>query len=513
MNRVTPKLLSSRAHELYVRSYSDRTPDVRQIVDSLHALLHSDDYYSAHPNTKSIVLTFAKLVPLALEIRGIHCPDVPVNAVAGACSASRWPMVVTSINPFGRTSLQMSCFQRWNELGFKVVTCNARSEIEPLLSLGVDPASIVELDDSDTGLSVHGKPVPKILSVIEKVDALSDHDILLVNSDLFPEAEDGTFVEAWKDANTPLALVRVDQLSLGAYVSGMSSPYTNGLDAFLLPRGQVRKLITDLRSFNVSERMCFGIVGWDFLLGALILRNGGMIRHGDLLVHQHHDTTYTEISEFDYYNEAMNALGYGVPDDYLRTAEIFASNIKELCILSRQTYPSRRMPQNAEISDLLQLHQTLFRELEALVPEFVAVFGRSNIIGLLKTVSDRSDLPLADIFGAMRQLEPMALFSLYFIVFLARNRLDTRSRGACSSEYPPGNAHAAMVSHIRRKFSHDPALLRNAVAELFLIELMDYNIFNARLFNYLVLCAENGCERNLLRLVLESKNREVAYVA
>lgn len=445
-------------------------------------------------------------VLIALREAGAPLPE-PESAIDGR------PIVVTSINPFGRTKVQLACFKRWQDLGFRIYTCNSKSEITPLTELGISPDSIIELSETETGLAIHGKRVPKIVSVLDKVANLFGDDILLVNSDLFPDADDGTFVDTWQEAGKLLAFVREDQLALGAYVTGLTRPYTNGLDAFLLPQEQFPTLLRQLKSIKVSERMCFGIVGWDFLMGALILRNGGGIRNSELLMHEYHEATYTEISEFQHYNSAMLKLGFGVANDYLETAEDFAQTIDKHCVASLDEVPSVRLERKSELTDLGSDLRSFYQEMEAEMPDFLLSFGRSNVIGLLKTVESRVDLPISDVFRGIQRMETLNIFLLYMIIFIARWRLGVRCNDVLRSDYPDGNAHAGMIDIIRRKFSENPAQLRNAIAELFFVELSEHSIFNKRIFNFLVHNCENDMERALMWKVRALGVEEVVHVA
>lgn len=488
-------------HKLYMRTYSEKDPNEVEIFDCLKQLAVSARYSLTEQDVDSAVDRYTKLISISLSqnarnARGQECEFAPIPEVN-----HRWPVVLTSINPFGRTEVQLSCFKRWCELGYEVFSCNSVSEIDLVVALGVDPSQVIRLSEAETGLALHGKAVPKIISVLEKAASLFDRDVLLVNSDLFPDTEDSGFAEAWQASGVAMALVREDQLSRSVNVSGLSKPYTNGLDAFLLPRDRLASLLKKLKLFEVSERMCFGMVGWDFLMGALILRNGGSIRESGVLVHEYHKPTYSEISEFEHYNNAMHILGISEGTDFLETAANFAQIIENNCAASRGTFQVTRAKSKTAIDGLSTGAQQAYLLIKSSIPTLVLSLGCDNVIGLAKIVDNRRDLSLSEIFSNLNQAEVKLGFSLRLLVFIFRIKSDVGTVLRFSPQYPDGSKHAEALRHLRKIHSKDLDLLRNSVAELFLLELYEYRIFNYRIFNFLALTCENDSERALLRMI------------
>ncbi|MCT4577702.1 hypothetical protein [Donghicola sp.] len=413
--------------------------------------------------------------------------------------AANLPAVFTTINPFSRIELQVKCFLQWLDLGFEAFTFNYGTEVPALLEAGIPIANIVELGEAETGNKLHGKPVPRVLPVLKRALLEFDQDILLVNSDLYAAAIDVQFVDAWRSCNPLLALTRQDVLSVECQFTDFSEPYLGGLDAFLLPRDRLVELIAELEKFTVSERMAFGVVGWDYMVGAVIKNLGGSIANSVVLQHELHQATYNEISEFEHYIEVIHGFGVGMKPERDSVAYGFHQIILKDC-KANQIAVSRAISSIPVAQPIrLTIETAKIRAwFETTVPQLTGSLSESFIERLILSLSKRPDVRFSALLGRSLDLEPFRAFtltlSLAVIVMLLRKDL----RQHVNDFYPEGNKHAIVVGMIRDNAKDRPEQQRLEVAKLFFTELIDYKIFNPRLFNFLVLSCANEAERSLM---------------
>lgn len=409
------------------------------------------------------------------------------------------PAVFTTINPFSRIELQVKCFLQWLDLGFEAFTFNYGTEVPALLEAGIPLANIVELGEAETGKRLHGKPVPRVLPVLKRALLEFDQDILLVNSDLYAASIDVQFVDAWRGCNPLLALTRQDVLSVECQFMDYSEPYFGGLDAFLLPRDRLVQLIGELEKFTVSERMAFGVVGWDYMVGAVIKNLGGSIANSVVLQHELHQATYNEISEFDHYTEVMHGFGVGTKPERGSVAFGFHQIILEDC-------KANQLKVNGATSSLpiahpvsLTVENAKIRAwFEHTVPQLTGSLSENFIEKLIFSLSKRPDVKFSALLGRSLDQEPLRAFTLTLTLAVTVLLLRKDLRRQIGDSYPEGNKHAIVVEMIRDNAKNEPERQRLEVAKLFFTELIDYKIFNPRLFNVLVLSCANDAERSLM---------------
>lgn len=496
---------------LYERARSAKESERKDIFADLDAVARQVEGARTAPETRSAIRRYARLVHLSLEERaGADSPGVEPGR---SPSAGAWPIVVTSINPFGRTDVQLACFEQWQRLGHSVYTFNHQSEAAAVKALGIDDGAIVELGDAETGLEVHGKPVPRILSVLDRAVVMFGRDILLVNSDLLADARAGVFVEPWQAEKRPIGLVREDELSNEVQIRSLTRSYTNGIDGFFLPRQVAMDICERLKLFEAARRMCFGMIGWDFAMGAAVLEAGGTIRRCPTLVHEYHKPTYSDVSEFAHYVSLMETMGLEVGSSEHHAAANFARLIDEKCSAAGNAVAIDRFRPTGERSLLGARGREVLDAMERLCLDFVVAFGRECTVALIHALDRRRDISLADILVLLSRCEPKSIFGLCLFISVTRLHLGAQKADEFTLSYPRTSQHSAALTAIRHAHGEDRDGLRRAVVQLFLVELDEYGIFNPRLFNYLALCCENDAERALLGELLRLVKKELPDVA
>lgn len=436
------------------------------------------------------------LVDRYRQLLRLSLPPQPQTAAAAA--AETRPVVLTTLNPFGRLDLQLRCFRRWQALGFEVFTCNHSRETEALVAAGLPPEAIVTLAEDETGAALHGKPVPKVQAVLRHAHGRFGRDLLLVNSDLYPAAETAAFLTGWRRAGTVLGLTRQEVLSIDHPVARLHQPYRGGIDAFWLPKDRLGLLIDTLAVFPVSDRMCFGIVGWDFFLGAVLLdRLGGTIADSHVLWHEMHRPTYDEIGEFAHYVPAMQALGIGPELEMSALGAAFAAQIDALCQShgATGTDPALAAVPPAPTEGPVAAASA---QLAAAVPQTVGVFGPDHIAAAAAALAAGEGVDLATLIARLPDPEVKRAFAHVLVLGCLALWLWPGAPAQIRDRYPPGNRHGDALRFALTATEGQPDLRRLEIAKLFVIDLAAYGIFNPRLYNVLALSAENAAERRLL---------------
>lgn len=429
---------------------------------------------------------------------------------------SALPVVATSVNPVDRSpdrmAHQLRCFAAWKALGFEVLSFNHPAEIEALRRAGLAAEDILPAMDHETGLETFGKPVPRIAALLARLARLRPgRAVILVNSDIYPAAGDPGFARFWLDQAPALALTREEAACLEAADFTTRAPYRGGLDTFMLGAPALVAILGALAGLPAAGRMCFGMPGWDYLMGALLAsdRIGGRIMDSGILLHQTHPQAYAGIDEFAHYLPAMAALGLPMPvaPDPRQAADAaarrFAERIARDCAAHAGTTRLVRAmhfrpvaghdPCSAEALRIC-------RDLQALLP---ALCWTHNL-AVMARVAERIRAEPGTGFGASLALmvsERPGRQQLAEILAAALFHLDCRGPGfrALTERYPPGNLHARAIRVILDGTGGRPALREVEIARLFCSELVDHGLFNPRLYNWLALGCMNDTERGLLQ--------------
>lgn len=413
------------------------------------------------------------------------------------------PLVATSINPKGRGEHQKACFDAWRARGYEILTYNPAHEADELLAQGFDPSTIVRLGLEKTGHGMHKIPSPRILAVLDDVVARGVQSVLLVNSDIYPAIRPSSSPFA---ALGPCAAVtRNEVASLAIAPGAASNPYRGGLDAFYFTAASLEKLLVQLRSEPVSERMAFGIPGWDYYLGGHVLspRLGGRILDADFLLHVSHAATYGNITEFDHYLDALRALGHVTATEANGAARQFAA------LISRQCEENHVLARRIALCSID--HAMVGPVAPSTGPDFgveIATFQADNEevapshrfdAVALTAAAHTGARPFPVMRAAMRKRASTAtrflaeLHALRAVLLLPASRARLRRP---TGRYPSGNLHGKAIEGIVA--IKQPEAFRIALLELFGDELVLHGILNVQVLKCIILCCTNDEERGLL---------------
>lgn len=418
--------------------------------------------------------------------------------------------IVTSLNPFSRIDAQLRCFAAWKALGVAVFTVNVDDEAERLINLGLTESDILRLPVEETGQAIHGKPMPQIRATMRRLQGLpGTGPVAVVNSDLFPAMRSAAGLGHWLDHVPAVALTREDCTAAETVRFGDRSPYRGGLDAFVFSRRSLARVLDRADDCVSAGRMCFGIIGWDYVMGALILSVGGGFADSGLLLHERHPTTYSSMDEFAHYLPDMRRLAGVESTDPTEAAAIFQRVIERECDRTAPEAARAQMmflapPRPAMLPDARSM--ALADRLLRLCPAQGWVTRRGAIAHLADEVRAAG---VCDP-GRARALfeinpDPHHRFSqrLLAILFCLECR-DLFAPGAVPvhTRYPEDNLHGAAIRHLRDLHGDNPGMLRLEIASVFGSELVEHGIFNPRIFNYLVQGCECDDARSLLREIL-----------
>ena len=417
--------------------------------------------------------------------------------------STRLPVVLTSLNPFARLDHQLACLSAWRKLGFETLSFNCPEERLRLAEAGVPSEALLQATEEETGLALFGKPVPRVARLLARIAQMRPgRSVMLVNSDIYPAATWAGFADLWLDRASALALTREETTGLDCTSDTGRLPYRGGLDAFVLGPAALAAVNADLAARPVSERMCFGIPGWDFLLGALIAapRIGGRIMDSGILLHEAHRTTYSDIDEFAHYVPdiaGLTGMAQGRAQD---VAHAFATMISERC--------------EAETGGTALVRALHYRRPVPGAPGPAAVAAARWLMGLSPALRWNHNLVLLALLADRVGRDPACDLSRTLCFFTSHRHdrkagvidvlaaalliLRMRARDPGSDAYPPGNLHARALEIIIEGTARDPLQRQLEITRLFCDELVNYGIFNPRLYNFLALACRNDDERRLL---------------
>jgi hypothetical protein len=432
-------------------------------------------------------------------------------------------LVVTSVNPYSKLDYQQLCFQRWKSVGMTVVSCNTRKEAEILIKNGWSETDIRHVQSEHSGQALFGKPVPLIQPLLAALETEQQFDsLVLANSDIYPAIRSNAITCFWAAHAPALALTREETHDLSSHAFDSGSPYRGGLDVFFLQRSALRKINRILERTASSARMAFGIPGWDYLMACCLLSNeiGGRIFDSHVLLHQSHQPTYGNMTEFGHYVPDLQRLGVVTDSDPSVAAAEFAALIEQQCHTQRKS--SRvakllyyRRPDRTAIPESATAEfEQRWQHLMQLAPGLESCYRKGSVASLYRRMASDSSGSLDTAMSLLCNSES-ALFQFNQALFAIVLTLMARAKGEqpVTQDYPKGNQHAAALRNILNRHDENDPLRRLWIARLFGSELVDHNIFNPRLYQYLVLASDNDCELKLVQKIksmTRSKQRHAA---
>jgi len=414
-------------------------------------------------------------------------------------------VVLTSINPFAKLEYQKRCFEQWKATGHTIRTVNSTQERDLLLKNGFASDDIVEIAISETGKDLFGKAVPRIMPLLEKAKTMNCDHYLITNSDIFPAVRKPPF-DLLSSQSDAVALTRNECFNVAGSNFLSDSPYRGGLDAFYFKKEGLLTLLNELKSYQVSERMAFGIPGWDYFIGYFIWKAGGTIMDSSVFLHQTHATTYSAITEFSYFAEQM-IQSQRFSGDTNHVAAQFKQLINEECekniqfskVFKHVLYakPNIEFKPSVDTNLLSNIElstQTLLSE-----------------VGIRKRLDNKFSVFLDSQGESMKWVEAksfrdaefksLPLITGSFLMLFALLLLHTNGQKyQLSTDYPEGSLHGTALRQIIENTSGNERL--NYLIDLFCTELVEYKIYNAELFKYFIWEAKSAQQIKLVMAVL-----------
>lgn len=423
------------------------------------------------------------------------------------------PLVATTLNPSGNLAYQKRCADAWCAAGFEFRSFNAAQEAAALRDAGFDPGRIESLEPDEDARSLFGKPLPRVLSVLRRLAEQSrDRPVLLVNADLYPAVRSARVCEFWSRLAPALALTRLECVSLTPGALRRADSYRGGLDAFHFAPGSLARVIGELEKFAVSERMAFGIPGWDYLVGGVVRSDsvGGRIMDSGLLCHLVHEQSYSALDELEHYRSAFESLRVADARSLSGIAEQFAALIRSDC--RRGSVDTRLAvsifccwPSEPDFSEReLELASDLADSIRRRWPRVADGVGFVDYAAAVRAV-ERGRAVMASVGNSLvSSCSRLVRFAqvLHAVAWTLETKFG-RTMLHASEAYPEGNQHAPALENIIARHPDSDPDRRLHVAWLFGTELIDYGIFNRRLYNWLALTCRNEDERSLLRAIAE----------
>lgn len=402
-------------------------------------------------------------------------------------------LVATTVNPFGDIENQTNCFNSWKRAGYSIRTFNAKKEADVLLTQGFSERDIVILSDCDTTYEKNKKHVPRVQPIIQKLSE-TGKDIIITNSDIFA-LHATPLIGVLKSFAPSFGMTRREVLSTSTIDLRDNEYYRGGLDLFFLSAQSAKQLTSELKQCEAANQMAFGIPGWDFLIGALIeSRLNGKISDGPIVAHKYHKNTYSGLGNFGpYARDIAKILSLEKSDPNWVAAE-YAHRIGENCKINVKISSflknffhangSNRLSEKNDTSDIK-------------LKDMSNVLNNANAKKLkqvIKKAQSENDWGLANQFTPECFVRTAPLTSKLLTLWnllITPDRIET----TYSTQYPEGNLHGAAVRHYMKL----PASQRDIeIFNVFATELINHNIFNKRLFDYLVWSCINPTQVDIL---------------
>jgi hypothetical protein len=403
-------------------------------------------------------------------------------------------LVITSVNPYAKLVYQKSCFFKWKELGHSIKTFNCEEEKEILLKNGFNSSDIVKLSQGETSKELFGKSVPRILPVLKRASDYKSDYVILVNSDIYPALKKSiSFFLSSLASN--IALTRNECIDICEIKYTNSLPYRGGVDIFFFTIDSLRQIEKNLSLKPSTERMTFGMPGWDFFLAhEMICYFGGIIMDSEVFFHKTHSTSYKDSKEMKLYAIEMLKSGlYRSMESGALTTE-FAEKIKTYCIKNTKYSKLLKLlyfapPNKNNITSKQRMSETLIVEsnFNKLLNDYNIRINynqqkiKSIIYSQLNNLSWKEALLCYNNF-----LSKTPFLNGYLILVLLQLTIKEHiGNYQLSTTYPKNNLHNKAVQQITvNNLTEQEKLMY--ILNLFSSELIDDSIFNNNLFKYII---------------------------
>ncbi len=426
--------------------------------------------------------------------------------------------IITTINPHSKIELQKNCFEKWKEIGYIPYSYNVDAEKEMLLSAGLDHSDIINVKDEDTSIELNGKKIPRILPLLKDALNRGHSYYLLTNSDIYP-AHNNVASNAFSSIAASFIFTRKECFNIYSDKFHHDNYYRGGLDVFWFSREELLSVVNKLSCYEASERMTFGVPGWDFFLAHILCTYFNTpILDGGIFLHPTHETTYSSISEFECFAQEMQKSKKYENRDHISLAAEFANLIEDKCENSKEysnlikvmLYKNDHSEcvnsvfENCRVKDVagkysyhldsLQIKSMLC--LDTIVSIIDADFN-SNKWHSLNFLIDKYNT---------NNCYKIKYLQIMLLELLRKVRDDNNK---LTTIYPKGNKHNLSMRNISAIKSADEK--ERNVFNLVASELLDYGIINKNLLKYLGSCLKNRDEQKLFHRIVLILKKEFIY--
>jgi len=401
--------------------------------------------------------------------------------------------------------------KEWEKIGYQIKSHNSDIECASLLSNGLrqEQLSIVPVDD--TAEQLFGKPIPRILPLLEYA-LQTDHDyFILTNSDIFP-AHRKVISESLAKSFQSAAFTRTECLDLALCEFQSQTYYRGGLDLFWFTKPGLYNLLKKLRLSSVANRMTFGVPGWDYFLGHILsVDMNSPIIDGSIFIHQSHKTTYGRIDEFKHYAVEMLDSGQYVAEEPIPLADEFSILIRHKCENSANTarflklvyykQPEVRVSKEWESRNNMQVILKQFsKQLDNI--QVKSTFSNIELEIFIIKQNEGGGWPAAMSLANSQSNQQSYRFYRLQLLLLSLLFIYENKIRSLTLKYPQGNLHAIALKQIVQ--NEGGTSRERYIFDLFASELIDYGIVNPNLMKYLFTCTNNSGEKALFFSIISS---------
>jgi hypothetical protein len=411
------------------------------------------------------------------------------------------PLVITSVNPFGDSEWQLECANSFIHSGHDVISINTAEEISKLKSLNY-PGRLECITDLETGKSLYGKPVPLILPALKRTIAKNKKQhYILTNSDIYYDGRKPC-VHAVLGGKDAIALTRVEvEIIPGAKpLRDKKGHYRGGLDIFIFSNKGLQKTISFIECHDkIIHNMAFGIPGWDYMLGGIMLKKlNASIADGNLFQHKQHQQAYANLDDFIPYIKSLHSLEC-IKESQNPTvaAEQFADLIKSECTRHEEwsklielcftRHSHKKYIKCSQSSPLLShLPPTVRITCKQLIEE-TKTHTRSKLLEAQSIIVDHEDVALAFInlrdFVAdspSLSIKTRQLLILTTVLISIGSARQTLSFSSC---YPKINSHNQAIESTS-DYNRESRLFN--IVLVFYSELFIHKIYNSSVAKFIV---------------------------
>ncbi len=433
-------------------------------------------------------------MPMPMPMPMMH-PTQPVNAdpIYGIKPEIRFmgikamPLVFTSINPGTSIEWQLKCYKSFQYSGHQIVSANHRTEIE-ILKDKCPTVAVIELADSEVVVQQSGKLLGKVISILKRLLSFDTRDCyVFVNADIYFNGRKACINHLLGNAEAA-ALTRTD---ISSYSNIVGLPYHGGLDIFTFTRAGLGETIKQLeKKTDICDEMAIGIPGWDYMVGGTIISavQGILMDSENLFQHLIHKQTYSGLNSFKSIAAVLHEEGLVKSEEPSCAAAEFSERIKMECRSNawhaRKVAAIYRIFQAGRATESDRIYPRLS---DSTNKALLQLYGKADLIfigRLINIVGPDGFSDFLETKNVFLKGDSFALNVSHLIVCASCILQCAPCPVKFSTNYPNQNSHKICIDLISKV---DDAMERNfRLAELFYSELIQYKIFNADIFCYLV---------------------------